>query len=107
MTRLGEKERGIGKLAVRLHENDKRLLQKLLEDADITYQDFAEACVQAFLRGDPAALKIIKDWRLLNELPKEHLDRYTLSHRERDQIAKELETVRREQDIDPRNKIAT
>jgi hypothetical protein len=97
-----EKERNIQKINFRLHTNDKLLFTKYLEDANLTYQAFMDACMQAFLRGDPAIMKVIKDWRVLNEIPKEHLERYTLSHRERAEIAKELEQIESEQDIDPR-----
>lgn len=72
--------------------NDKALFMKLLEDSNLTFQSFSEACMQAFLRGDPSIMKVIKDWRVLNTIPKENLERYTLSHRERAEIMKELET---------------
>lgn len=56
------------------------------------------ACVEGFLRGDPSAMKIIKDWRALNSVPKDWKDRYSLSHRERDMILDEIEYL---DDVEP------
>jgi hypothetical protein len=74
----------------RLHVNDHKLLKKVLIDDNLKFQTFVEACVQAYLRGDPAALKIVKDWRELNTIPKEKRDAYNLSSRERNKILDEL-----------------
>lgn len=77
-------------ITFRLHRNDKALLTKLLSDEKLSYQSFADACAQAYLRGDPAIIKVIKDWRTLNEIPKDLQDRYTLSHRERAKILDDI-----------------
>jgi hypothetical protein len=101
--KVPERLKNIRQIPFRLHMNDKILFMKLLSDADLTYQSFSQACMEAFLRADPAVMKVIKDWRDLSTVPKDHLERYTLSHRERDAIQKELEQMGGEQDVDPRN----
>jgi hypothetical protein len=77
-------------MSVRLHINDRVVFRKLLDDVGMNFQEFFTACMEAFLRADPSALKIIKDWKDLNVIPREMRDKYMLSHRERDDIAKEL-----------------
>lgn len=79
------------RLAFRVHINDKKLLMKLLADANLTMQEFGVACTDAYLRADPHIMKTIQDWKMLNEIPKDHLERYTLSHRERADLMKQLE----------------
>lgn len=86
-----EKELGIQQIPFRLHINDHKLLKKLLTDEGMKFQTFVDACVQAYLRGDPLMLKFIKDWKELNSIPKEFRGMYTLSHRERMNILDELE----------------
>lgn len=102
--KLSEKQRNIYQLPFRLHLNDKLLMLKLLNDDRMTFQSFVEACMQAYLRADPAVMTIVKDWRTLNEIPKEHKDLYTLSHRERADVMRELEQIQIEREIDPRKK---
>ena len=77
-------------ITFRLHMNDKLLLMKLLSDDNLTYQGFAESCMEAYLRGDPSIIKVIKDWRMLNEIPKDLQEKYTLSHRERAKILDDI-----------------
>jgi hypothetical protein len=77
-------------MSVRIHINDRVVFRKLLDDEKMNFQEFFTACMEAFLRADPSALKIIKDWKDLNVIPRELRDKYMLSHRERDDIAKEL-----------------
>ena len=77
-------------ITFRLHMNDKLLLSKLLGDDNLSYQSFADACMQAYLRGDPSIIKVIKDWHLLNEVPKDFQEKYTLSHRERAKILDDI-----------------
>lgn len=79
------------RLAFRVHINDKKLLMKLLADANLSMQEFGVACADAYLRGDPHIMKMIQDWKMLNEIPKDHLERYTLSHRERADLMRLLE----------------
>lgn len=86
-----EKERGIERCNFRIHANDKVVFQKLLRDYDLNIQRFADACVQAIIRGDPAILQVIKDYKELQKVPKDDLKLYQLSHRERKDIFEELE----------------
>ncbi len=79
------------RVSFRMHMNDKKLLLKLLADMNLSVQDFGVACMDAFLRGDPHIIKAIQDWKLLNDIPKDQLDRYTLSHRERQELVRQLE----------------
>ena len=84
------------RLTYRLHVNDRQLLIKLLSDMGMNIQDFGAACSDAFLRGDPHIIKAINDWKMLNSIPKEHLAKYTLSHRERDELLRQLENEEKE-----------
>lgn len=79
------------RITYRLHANDKILLVKLLSDIGMTIQEFRSAVSDAFLRGDPHLIKAINDWKLLNTIPKEHMSKYTLSHREREELLLQLE----------------
>ena len=96
MTKATEKDINVKQIPFRLHPNDKALFFKLLGDDNLSFQKFVDACMQAYLRGDPSVVKIIKDWRTLNEVPKDHLERYTLSHRERAEIQRELEMIQKD-----------
>lgn len=77
-----------------MHPHDKALLSKLLTDEKLSYQSFAHACMDAFLRGDPSIMKVIKDFKTLRDIPKEHMDKFSLSKRERDAMLDELEKDR-------------
>lgn len=81
----------------RLHNNDHIILMKLLRDENLSFQTLVDSAVQAFIRADPAIMRVIKDWKELNEIPKDKLDLYTLSHRERQLIQKELEELQQEE----------
>lgn len=87
---LTEKERNIQQVPFRLHMNDHKLLKKLLGDDSLTFQGFVDICVQAYLKGDPTFLKMVKQWKELNTVPKEVQDRYTLSQRERQALLDEI-----------------
>jgi len=99
-----DKDKNVRRLAFRIHLNDEKLFMKLLDDDNITYQFFADACAQAYLRGDRSILKVLKDWKDLTTVPVEHRELYTLSHRERSLIQKELDEIQAEQDIKPNKK---
>lgn len=86
-----EKERGIERCNFRIHANDKIVFQKLLRDERLNIQKFADACVQALIRGDRAILQVLQDYRELSKIPKEDLKMYQLSKRERKDIFEELE----------------
>jgi len=87
--RIGEKAQAI---IFRMHSHDKALLAKLLGDDGLSFQAWATACMDAYLRGDPGIIKAIKDWRTINAIPLELQKKYTLSHRERAQILDDLES---------------
>lgn len=89
--RLSEKERLIQQIPFRLHVNDHKVLKKILIDDGMRFQTFVSACVEAYLRGDPSILKVVKDWKDLNTIPKDVRDKYTLSQRERRALLDELE----------------
>lgn len=77
-------------ITFRLHRNDKMLMMKLLSDDKLNYQKFANYCMQAYLNGDPSILKVLKDWKMMDEIPKDIQDKYTLSHRERAKILDDI-----------------
>lgn len=93
--RLSEKERLIHMIPFRLHENDWKLLRKLLTDEKMTFQTFVDASVQAYLRGDPAIIKVIRDHKDLSSVPSDYKDKGVLSRRERDRILDELDAADR------------
>ncbi len=80
---------------LRVNPVDHKAMKKLLEDDEISFQVFADACFQAYLRGDPSILKVIKDHRLMRELsaeiPKNEIHKYVFSHRERQEAMEKLE----------------
>lgn len=96
-----EKELNIKQLSYRLHVNDKILFKKVLRDEEIGFQSFVDACMHAFLRGDPNIMKVIDDWKQLSTVPRDHVELYTLSHRERVELQKELDRIRTEFDENP------
>lgn len=77
-------------ITFRLHMNDKLMMMKLLSDDNLSYQKFAEYCMLAYLNGDPSILKVLKDWKTMDEIPKDIQAKYTLSHRERDKILDDI-----------------
>lgn len=80
----------IQQVSFRLHMNDHTVLKKMLSDEDLTFQSLVSAAVEAYLRGDPAILKVLKDYKDLNTIPKEVRNQYSLSHRERQAVLDEL-----------------
>lgn len=85
-----EKDRLIQQIPFRLHMNDHKMMKKILVDEGMTFQTFVSACVEAFLRADPAIMRAIKEWKDLNSIPKDVRDKYTFSQRERQAILSEL-----------------
>lgn len=96
--KLTEKAKSIKQMPLRIHENDKKMFKKLLLDDGITAQHFFRCVVTAYLNGDPAILKLVKQWKELLEIPAEEKASYTLSQREREKILRELEQVPKEND---------
>lgn len=95
--KLTERQKNVRQIPFRLHMNDKTLFMKLLSDHGLTFQTFSHYCMQAFLNADPAILKVIKDWKAMSDIPKDHLKLYTLSHRERAAIQKELDEMQKQE----------
>lgn len=89
--RAKEKDLNIKQVPFRIHNNDYILLKKLLSDEDLRFQHLVDACVQAYMRGDPHVMKVVKDYVEQSHIPKEHKDQYTLSQRERSKLLDELE----------------
>lgn len=75
----------------RVNKTDEAVMVKILGDAGFTFQAFVEACVQALLRGDPNMMKVMKDFQVLRDIPKESLSEYIISHRERTALLEEFE----------------
>ena len=90
---MSEKQRLIHQIPYRMHENDWKLMRKLLTDEKMTFQTFVDACTQAYLRGDPSIVKAIRDYKELGTVPKEYRDKAVLSRRERDSILDELDAA--------------
>ena len=81
---------------VRIHENDHRVLKVLLKKDKLSFQKLVYYCVRAYLDGDPYLLKMVKNYRELEAVPKDIQDKHVLSHRERADIYKELESAEKE-----------
>lgn len=75
----------------RIHDNDYKVLKKLFADDSLTFQSFTRFCVDSYLKGDPLMLRLLKQNRELSAVPKDVLDRYTLSQRERQALLEEIE----------------
>jgi hypothetical protein len=86
-----EKDLGIRQIPFRIHVDDYALLRKMLFDDGMKFQFFVDACVQAYLRGDPAMLRFVKDWKMMSEIPREKKAMYMLSHRDRQALLDEFE----------------
>lgn len=75
----------------RINRADDIVLSKILDDEGVSFQAFVDACVQALLRADPNMLKVMKDFKMLKEIPKEVLGEYVISQRERANLLEEFE----------------
>lgn len=75
----------------RINRADDIVLSKILDDEGVSFQAFVDACVQALLRADPNMLKVMKDFKMLKEIPKEVLVEYVISQRERANLLEEFE----------------
>lgn len=93
--KLTEKQREIQQIPFRLHRNDFLLMKKLLDNDGLKFQHFVTACVEAFLRGDPDVMRVVRSWREMSAVPKDDREKYTLSPRERDGILDSLDRSER------------
>ena len=92
-----DKDFGIKQIPFRIHYHDKGVLDKLLRDDGLTFQRFVEFCTKAYMEADPSMMRLLRDRIELHKVPREVLDRYTISQRERQII---LDQIERKQDKD-------
>lgn len=83
----------IRQLNWRIHVDDLRMVKQLLSDDKMMFKSFADCCLNAYMRGDPLMLKMIKNWKELNLVDGKRKDLYELSQRERAELLKELEEL--------------
>lgn len=84
---------------IRIHENDYKVLKKLMLDDGLTLQKLTNTFIQSYLRADASALKILKQQAELNTVPKEVLDRYNLSQRERQKLIEQIEEESKDEEV--------
>lgn len=92
---MSEKDPNLHQILFRIHRDDYLLVRKLLTDDGLKFQSFVAACVEAYLRGDPPVMKIVRDWKEMRDVPPEHRAKYKMSKRDRDRAlppAKEVPT---------------
>jgi hypothetical protein len=75
----------------RSNRADDAILSKILSDEGMTFQAFIDACTQSLLRADPNMLKVMKDFKMLLDIPKETIGEYVFSQRERTSLLEEFE----------------
>lgn len=84
---------------VLVHEEDYKILQKLLSDEEISFQWFMDTVIQSYLRGDPYVTKIVHEFKELMSVPKERRDLYELSIRDREKMYDDLEKLQSQRTI--------
>ena len=89
-----EKEKLIKQMPYRIHLHEQVLLKQLLRNDELRFQQLIDAFVQAYMRGDREALRIVKVWKDMNIVPEELREQYVMSHRERADILKQIEEER-------------
>jgi len=92
---LSEKDVNTKQVLARIHPHDYTMLRVMLKKDKMSFQKFALFCVRAYLDGDPFIIKMLKNYRELESVPQDIQDKHVLSHRERQDIYKELETAQR------------
>jgi hypothetical protein len=78
-------------IPVRLHHHDHAMLKALLKKDSMSLQKFIGFCVRGYLDADPLMLKMIKNYRELEAVPRDIREKHILSHRERQNILDEIE----------------
>lgn len=86
-----EKDINCKQLTFRIMAEDKIMLLKLLRDSGMSFQGFVQACIEAYLRGDPKIMKAAQDFKELQNVSKKRRDECMLSHRERQDLLDELD----------------
>lgn len=56
----------------RLHKSDWLLLRKQLLDDGARFQTIVTAFIEAYMKRDPLALKLVDDYRKFNDIPQVH-----------------------------------
>jgi len=83
-------------IPVRLHVHDHGVLKAMLKKDKMSLQKFIGFCVRAYLDADPSFMKVIKNYRELELVPRDVREKHVLSHRERSKIFDELELAQKE-----------
>lgn len=78
-----EQAQGIRQIPFRIHAHEKTAFQVLLRGDRLTFQEFVDLCVQAYMRGSKEMIDLLREQKSLAAMPKEISERYTLSRRER------------------------
>jgi hypothetical protein len=86
-----EAERGVKTVAGRMALDDYAVLRKRLHDDELSFQAFFTAFVQAYMRGDTPARRIVEDHKRLLEVSAEKKREYGLSPKEAAEIMDEIE----------------
>jgi hypothetical protein len=86
-----EKERLIQQVPFRLHQNDYKVLKKMLAEDNWKFQTLVQACVDAYINRNPLMVKLLCDWKEENALPRKLGNKYTLSGREKRELLDVLE----------------
>lgn len=74
-----------------VHVNDYRAFRKLLVDEELSMSRFIEACVEAYVNGDPHMLRVIQRYKERFDEKREQSGSHMLSQRERNSLLEELE----------------
>jgi hypothetical protein len=76
---------------IRMHVHDHAVLMGLLRQDGMNLQRFMGYCVRAYLDAHPYMLKVLRDMRELDMVPKDVQDKHVLSMRERMSLFDEIE----------------
>jgi hypothetical protein len=85
----------------RIHRNDYVLLRQLMTADHLTFQSLVKTCVEAYMKGDPLVMRMLRQHKELESVPKSVIDRYTLSQRERQALLEQLEREQDKEEIKP------
>lgn len=86
------KEAGVIKQTpIRLHIHDHAMLMSLLKRDGMSLQKFMSYCVRGYLEAHPQMLKMLKDLRELDMVPKDVREKHMFSMRERMSLFDEIE----------------
>ncbi|MFA5750571.1 MAG: hypothetical protein WC895_05175 [Candidatus Shapirobacteria bacterium] len=90
------RDENLHQMSVRLHNSDYIVMKKLLSDEGLKWSHFITYCVQSYINGDPAMMRIIKLYKELDTIPKGDKSKYTLSARERAALLDEIDLMKKE-----------